>query len=269
MSVIVRRLVNLKGLSTDTKPTSDDISTGSTFTEIDTGLVFVYNAQNKSWLYDQEQTETSTNTCNGIGILSVDKTASTGKVDTYTITYTNGATTTFDVTNGITIEVNKGLAEPLIPNKLYTVTIGDEGREISYKTNRYLYIENTSYKDGVITSSVIDGTKYFPKDIEDTFIVRVNNLSADIVFRKNGDLDDDHASYIGTLVDKEGTDLTYIGHFEFVNSKKTSNTDDYYFIAKPYSASVKTLESDLSNLEEKLSVTDEDWSDILNALDSE
>ena len=36
----------------------------------------------------------------GNGIVSITKTASVGLVDTYTITFTNGTTTTFDVTNG-------------------------------------------------------------------------------------------------------------------------------------------------------------------------
>ena len=36
----------------------------------------------------------------GNGIESIDKTATVDNVDTYTITYTNGNTTTFDVTNG-------------------------------------------------------------------------------------------------------------------------------------------------------------------------
>lgn len=38
----------------------------------------------------------------GRGIESIDKTATVENVDTYTITYTDGDTSTFDVTNGIT-----------------------------------------------------------------------------------------------------------------------------------------------------------------------
>ena len=37
---------------------------------------------------------------NGRGIVSIEKTSSLGRVDTYTITYTDGTTSTFDVTNG-------------------------------------------------------------------------------------------------------------------------------------------------------------------------
>lgn len=36
----------------------------------------------------------------GNGIANITKTSTSGLVDTYTITYTNGTTTTFTVTNG-------------------------------------------------------------------------------------------------------------------------------------------------------------------------
>ena len=36
----------------------------------------------------------------GNGIVSIEKTATTGNVDTYTITFTNGTSTTFTITNG-------------------------------------------------------------------------------------------------------------------------------------------------------------------------
>ena len=45
-------------------------------------------------------TYTVTNGADGNGIVSIEKTSTTGLVDTYTITFTDGTTTTFDVTNG-------------------------------------------------------------------------------------------------------------------------------------------------------------------------
>lgn len=41
----------------------------------------------------------------GNGIVSVTKTSSSGLVDTYTITYTNGTTDTFNVTNGVSLKM--------------------------------------------------------------------------------------------------------------------------------------------------------------------
>ena len=43
------RYVEYFGLSTDTKPTSDEIITGSKFTEVDTGDVYLYDEIGKNW----------------------------------------------------------------------------------------------------------------------------------------------------------------------------------------------------------------------------
>lgn len=45
-------LVELRGLSTDTKPTviqNGEIENGSSFIEINTGKVYLYDASSKSW----------------------------------------------------------------------------------------------------------------------------------------------------------------------------------------------------------------------------
>ena len=45
-------LVELRGLSTDTKPdqiNGQDIENGSTFIEIDTGDIYFYDFDNKQW----------------------------------------------------------------------------------------------------------------------------------------------------------------------------------------------------------------------------
>ena len=49
---------------------------------------------------DGEKGETGATGATGNGIASVEKTSTSGLVDTYTITYTDGTTTTFTVTNG-------------------------------------------------------------------------------------------------------------------------------------------------------------------------
>lgn len=40
-------VVELRGLSTDTKPT--DVGNGSIYIEIDTGTIYMFDAQNKQW----------------------------------------------------------------------------------------------------------------------------------------------------------------------------------------------------------------------------
>lgn len=65
--------------------------------------------------YDGGTTTTFTVT-NGNGIQSIAKTGTSGLVDTYTITYDNGTTTTFQVTNG------NGIASAVL-NADYTLTL--------------------------------------------------------------------------------------------------------------------------------------------------
>ena len=60
----------------------------------------------------------------GSNIATVTKTASSGLVDTYTITLTDGSTTTFDVTNGSSIaSIEKTSTQGLVDT--YTVTLTD------------------------------------------------------------------------------------------------------------------------------------------------
>ena len=53
----------------------------------------------------------------GIGIASIEKTGTSGNVDTYTITYDDGATTTFTVTNGSVTSVDGMTGDIVLDNK--------------------------------------------------------------------------------------------------------------------------------------------------------
>lgn len=53
----------------------------------------------------------------GNGIVSVEKTGTSGNVDTYTITYTDGSTTTFTVTNGAVTSVDGKTGDVTLSNK--------------------------------------------------------------------------------------------------------------------------------------------------------
>lgn len=44
------RTAQYNGLSSDTKPTGPMVANGSIFLEMDTGKVFVYDEENKTWL---------------------------------------------------------------------------------------------------------------------------------------------------------------------------------------------------------------------------
>ena len=83
------------GLSTDTKPNLGYSGNGYVFFESDSGLEYVYNGKIGAWIPMSETTDTP---CTGI--LKIEKTSSEGLIDNYTIYYTNGAQTTYQVTNG-------------------------------------------------------------------------------------------------------------------------------------------------------------------------
>ena len=53
----------------------------------------------------------------GIGIASIEKTGTAGNVDTYTITYDDGETTTFEVTNGSVTSVDGLTGDIVLDNK--------------------------------------------------------------------------------------------------------------------------------------------------------
>lgn len=49
ISIINDLMTNYRGLSTDTKPT-DGVYNGSSFTEMDTGAVYYYDANGEEWV---------------------------------------------------------------------------------------------------------------------------------------------------------------------------------------------------------------------------
>lgn len=62
----------------------------------------------------------------GNGILSIQKTATVGLVDTYTITFTDGTTTTFDVTNGEDGEVTQAQLDETNENVSWLQTLTEQ-----------------------------------------------------------------------------------------------------------------------------------------------
>ena len=66
----------------------------------------------------------------GNGISSIEKTKTEGLVDTYTITFTNGNTTTFTVTNGAQGEPGVGIANAYINSDVHLILVLTNGTEI-------------------------------------------------------------------------------------------------------------------------------------------
>jgi hypothetical protein len=66
----------------------------------------------------------------GNGISSIEKTKTEGLVDTYTITFTNGNTTTFTVTNGAQGEPGVGITNAYINDEVHLILVLSNGTEI-------------------------------------------------------------------------------------------------------------------------------------------
>ena len=62
----------------------------------------------------------------GVSIQNIEKTSTSGSVDTYTITYSDGSTSTFKVTNGV--DGNQGIqGEKGEDGRTPTITISEDG----------------------------------------------------------------------------------------------------------------------------------------------
>lgn len=86
----------------------------------------------------------------GVGIKSITKTETTGKVDTYTITNTDNTTTTFDVTNG-----NDGSTPTIKDNYWY---INDSSTGVKANGTDGVGISDISIANGLLTITKTDGT---------------------------------------------------------------------------------------------------------------
>lgn len=182
MSINTKKIYHLSGLSTDTKPIPDDIATGSTFLETDTGITFVYNRGINQWIPTKEKVEPTTTTpC--LGILSIELTSRAGLVDTYTIRYTNGSSTTFNVTNGGYITPNIDELNPIISNKVYSLDINTDKYEL-YKAVRLSSVYSAD--PNVVKSEVINYQTFWPRLDEGKFILALT-ADTELVF-----------SYVGT-----------------------------------------------------------------------
>lgn len=85
---------------------------------------------------------------NGRGISKIEKTATTGDVDIYTITYTDGTTSTYDVHNGDTIAVQRQIVPSAEIESSTTATK-------SYEVGDYLILNGVLRK---VTASIAKGS---------------------------------------------------------------------------------------------------------------
>ncbi len=240
MSINTKKIYHLSGLSTDTKPIPDDIATGSTFLETDSGITFVYNRGTNQWIPTQDKVEPTVVTpC--LGILSIELTSRAGLVDTYTIRYTNGSSTTFNVTNGGYITPNIDEPNPIISDKIYSLDINTDKYEL-YKVVRL----NSVYSGNpdVVKSEVINYKKFWPRLDEGKFILAVT-ADTDLVFNYVGTYDGVE-TWQAVEVANVDTIIRYIGHFEYIDNNN-QNSSNYYFVAARQTLSIGNIESRLND----------------------
>lgn len=181
-----------------------------------------------------EKGDTGNTGATGVGISSVVKTSSAGLVDTYTITYTNGNTTTFTVTNGQdghnpVITASKSGTKTSIfldGNKIAEIVDGDKGDT-----------GNTGNGIASIAKTGSAGTD----PVVDTYTVTYTNGDTDTFTVTNGVKGDTGATPVitatkvgkVTTVKADGVDIATIndgddGHSPVVTASKTGTTTTIY-----------------------------------------
>lgn len=107
---------------------------------------------------------------NGNGIVSIAKTGTAGNIDTYTITLTDGSTSTFTVTNGAVTSVNGATGAVDDSNVIAAYETSNTATR-NYNAGKRLIINNTLYR--VVTNitagdTLTVGTNIFAETVDDT-----------------------------------------------------------------------------------------------------
>lgn len=267
MGIATKKIYHLTGLSTDTKQIPEDISTGSTFLETDTGKTFVYNKSMNAWMLSKN-VEVPQIDAPCRGILSIDLTSSAGLVDTYTIKYTNGSETTYEVVNGAFVEVNPDI-KPMVKNKAYTLDINT----IKYNLYKATTLTNCSIKHNIdtntydIISDVIDRNVFWPRKDEGFFVLKLRNSDDDFVFNFVGQNNEGQDIWQSFVVTENNDFKRYVGHFEYTDPTNVK-TSDYYFIAKEQTISFKDLKESIDLEIARAKEEEERICDILSDIDT-
>ena len=127
------------------------------------------------------------NVTNGTSISTIEKTATVGKVDTYTITLTDGTTTTFTVTNGEVSQNDlntKVDKEFVTDNNTQKITNDENGLEITNEDTSSDDYPNSKIKveSGIIT---LQSESYNNGADDDTYITKVLISDEDILIKRD------------------------------------------------------------------------------------
>jgi len=197
--------------------------------------------------YDNGDTDTFTVT-NGNGITDISKTGTSGLVDTYTITFDNSTTETFTVTNGNGInDISKTSTSGLVDT--YTITFDNGSTETFTVTNG---------EKGDTGNGIDSIEKTSTSGLVDTYTITYDNGDTDtftVTNGEDGDVQD---------VTLDGVSVVNNHVAEFSNLQTTTNltttltdssTDTEYPSAKCVYDSQETQDETISTLETNLEET--------------
>ena len=101
-------------------------------------------------------TTTTFNVTNGSSIATIEKTATVGMVDTYTITLTDGSTSTFEVTNGANVTIDDQLdansTNPVQNKVIYSALNNIDSANVKYGQNSNVDAELDKLQQTPITT---------------------------------------------------------------------------------------------------------------------
>ena len=173
----------------------------------------------------------------GVGISSVAKTGTAGKVDTYTITYSDGNSTTFTVTNGNDGTNGQDGHSPVVTatksgTKTYIYVDGTQVAEISDGSNG-------AAGNGIASIALTSSTGTDP--VVDTYTVTYTDGNSDTFTVTNGTKGDTGATPVitatkagkVTTIKADGTDIATIndgddGHSPVVTASKVGKVTTVY-----------------------------------------
>lgn len=120
-------------------------------------------------------TKTTYNVENGNGIDHISKTGSTGNVDTYTIYYTDGTTTTFDVYSGTTADA---IGYDNTDSGMTATNVQDAIDELNSKDAGDIFYDNTS--SGITATNVQNAIDEVNSKIKDFIVESIPITTATI-----------------------------------------------------------------------------------------
>ncbi len=192
--------------------------------------------ENGNWIIDDKDTgikATGTDGKDGISIISITKTSTEGLIDTYTITYSDGSTSTFNVVNGKDGE--QGIAgTPGKDGHTPEIKIGENGNWIIDNEDTGIKAVGTNGNDGKDGANGEDGLsayeiyiKYHP-EYEGSEEDWINDLI-------NNRLNDDYKEYCTVTLNPNGgtieTPLTFkVKHGSYIGELPTPIKGNRYFM---------------------------------------